>query len=50
MGIGGLIAGKVLAKTGFLAVGLIFFKKFWFIALVPLFWLKNVLFRKDPEA
>jgi uncharacterized membrane-anchored protein len=43
VGIGGLIAGKVLAKTGMLAVALIFFKKFWFLALLPLIWLKNLV-------
>ncbi|MGC1428848.1 MAG: DUF2167 domain-containing protein [Albidovulum sp.] len=41
VGIGGLIAGKVLAKTGFLAVGLIFLKKFWFLLLLPLVGLKR---------
>ncbi len=48
VGIGGLIAGKVLAKTGFLAAGLILLKKFWFIALLPLLVLKNRIFgRRD---
>lgn len=46
VGIGGLIAGKVLAKTGFLAVALIFLKKFWFLVLIPLVWLKNLVFRR----
>ena len=46
VGIGGLIAGKVLAKTGFLAVALVFLKKFWFIALIPLFWLKSRIFNR----
>lgn len=45
VGIGGLIAGKVLAKSGFLAVALIFLKKFWFLALLPLIWLKKLVFR-----
>lgn len=40
-GIGGLVAGKVLAKTGMLAVGLIFLKKFWFVLFLPLLWLRN---------
>ena len=31
-GIGGLIAGKVLAKAGVLAAGLVLLKKFWFVA------------------
>lgn len=30
-GIGGLIAGKVLAKTGLFAVALVLLKKFWFV-------------------
>lgn len=45
-GIGGLIAGKVLAKTGFLALALVFLKKFWFVILLPLYWLKNKIFSK----
>ncbi len=49
-GIGGLIAGKVLAKTGFFALALVFLKKFWFIVLIPLVWLKGKLFPKKTEA
>lgn len=49
-GIGGLIAGKVLAKTGFFAIALVFLKKFWFILLLPLVWLKGKLFPKKAEA
>lgn len=45
-GIGGLIAGKVLAKTGFLAIALVFLKKFWFILLLPLIWLKDLVLKK----
>ncbi|MDN3638405.1 DUF2167 domain-containing protein [Simiduia curdlanivorans] len=45
-GIGGLIAGKVLAKTGLIAVALVFLKKFWFLLFLPLIWLKNVIFKK----
>lgn len=45
-GIGGLIAGKVLAKTGFFAIALLFLKKFWFVALAGLFGLGKMLFRK----
>ncbi len=45
VGIGGLIAGKVLAKTGLLAAGLLLLKKFWFLLLLPLAGLKR-LFRK----
>lgn len=44
VGIGGLIAGKVLAKTGLLAVALVFLKKAWFLLLLPLLWLKNRVF------
>lgn len=49
VGIGGLIAGKVLAKTGFLAVALVFLKKAWFILLLPLIWLKNLFTRSKEE-
>lgn len=42
VGVGGLVAGKVLAKSGFLAVALLFLKKFWFVVLLPLVWLKNL--------
>lgn len=49
VGIGGLIAGKVLAKTGFLAIALVFLKKFWFLALLPLLWLKNRLFNRRSD-
>lgn len=45
-GIGGLIAGKVLAKTGLIAVALLFLKKFWFLLLIPLVFLKNLIFKK----
>ena len=45
VGIGGLIAGKVLTKSGILAVALVFLKKFWFLALIPLYWLKNLIGR-----
>lgn len=41
VGIGGLIAGKVLAKTGLLFTFLLIFKKLWFVLLLPLVWLKN---------
>lgn len=33
-GIGGLVAGKVLAKTGLLVAGLLLLKKFWIILVV----------------
>jgi len=45
-GIGGLIAGKVLAKAGLLAAGLLLLKKLWFLLLMPLVWLKNRIFGK----
>jgi uncharacterized membrane-anchored protein len=38
VGIGGLIAGKVIAKTGLLVVGLALLKKFGFLLLIPLVW------------
>ncbi|WP_421133983.1 DUF2167 domain-containing protein [Alteromonas sp. A079] len=50
-GIGGLIAGKVLAKTGLFAVALVFLKKFWFVLFLPLVWLKKKFFpAKDTSA
>ncbi len=45
IGIGGLIAGKVLAKTGLIAVALIFLKKFWILLLLPLLGLKKFFTR-----
>lgn len=48
-GIGGLIAGKVLAKAGLLAVALVFLKKFWFLLFLPLVWLKGKIFPKKAE-
>lgn len=45
-GIGGLIAGKVLAKTGFFAVALLLLKKFWFVILAGVFAGGKLLFRK----
>lgn len=45
-GIGGLIAGKVLAKTGFFAVALLLLKKFWFVILAGVFAAGKMLFRK----
>jgi len=47
VGIGGLIAGKALSKKGgLIAAALILLKKFWFILLLPFFWLKS-LFRRQ---
>jgi uncharacterized membrane-anchored protein len=43
VGIGGLIAGKVLAKTGLIAVALIFLKKFGILLLLPLLGLKKFI-------
>jgi uncharacterized membrane-anchored protein len=43
VGIGGLIAGKVMAKTGLLAAALIFLKKFWFLGFIALAGLWKVL-------
>lgn len=45
-GLGGLIAGKVLAKTGLLAAALVFFKKFGVIALLAIGSLFKRLFGK----
>lgn len=47
VGIGGLIAGKVLAKTGLIAVALLFLKKFAVLLLLPLIWLKKLFTRKN---
>ncbi|NJM83862.1 MAG: DUF2167 domain-containing protein [Tabrizicola sp.] len=49
VGIGGLIAGKVLAsKAGFLVLLLAFAKKGFVLILLPLIWLKNKLFARKP--
>lgn len=41
-GLGGLVAGKVLAKTGILAMALVFLKKFWLLipVVIASFWRK----------
>lgn len=50
VGIGGLIAGKVAAKAGILVVLLAFLKKGFVLLLLPLFWLKNLIFKpKKPD-
>ena len=50
VGIGGLIAGKVLAsKAGLLVLLLAFAKKGFVLILLPLIWLKNKIFGKKPE-
>lgn len=45
-GIGGLVAGKVLAKTGFLAVALIFLKKFGVYIFFGIAFLFGKLFKR----
>ncbi len=47
-GVGALITGKVLAKTGFLAAALLFLKKFGVFILVGLFALGRKLFSRKP--
>ncbi len=42
VGIGGLIAGKVMAKTGLLAMGLVLLKKFCVVLPLPLLGLKRL--------
>ena len=49
VGIGGLIAGKVVAKTGLLVVGLAFLKKFGVLLLLPLLALGGRLFKKRDD-
>ena len=49
VGIGGLIAGKVLAKTGLLAMGLVFLKKFGVVLLLPLLGLKRLFSRRGKD-
>ncbi|MBS9718261.1 DUF2167 domain-containing protein [Pseudohalocynthiibacter aestuariivivens] len=46
VGIGGLIAGKVMAKTGIFVVALVLLKKFWFLLFLPLLWLKSVISKR----
>ena len=49
-GLGALVAGKVAAKTGLLAMLLVLLKKFWFIPVVLFGWLgkRLGLRKKDP--
>ncbi len=43
VGIGGLIAGKALTSKAGIGVAIaLLLKKFWFVLLLPLFWLKNL--------
>ena len=49
-GLGALVAGKVIAKTGFLAAGLIFLKKFGILFLVAIgAFLKRIFSRKETK-
>jgi uncharacterized membrane-anchored protein len=50
VGIGGLIAGKVVAKTGLLLLLLAFLKKGIILVIVPVMWVVNKLRGKGPEA
>lgn len=50
VGIGGLIAGKVVAKTGILLVLLAFLKKGIVLVMVPVMWAVNKLRGKGPAA
>lgn len=49
-GIGALVAGKVIAKTGFLAVALVFLKKFGVLILIAVAALFGKLFRRKQTA
>jgi uncharacterized membrane-anchored protein len=49
-GIGALVAGKVLAKTGFLVAAIIFFKKFFIIFVIAIgAFLKKIFSRKKSD-
>lgn len=48
-GLGALVAGKVIAKTGFLAMGLIFLKKFGIIILLAVGALFKKIFSKKAD-
>ncbi|MGB7269014.1 MAG: DUF2167 domain-containing protein [Albidovulum sp.] len=50
VGIGGLIAGKVLAKTGLLVVILAFAKKFAFLLILPIIAGFKLLFRRGKDS
>lgn len=50
VGIGGLIAGTVASKSGFLLLALAFLKKGFILLLVPAIWLKKKLFGAKPES
>ena len=49
-GLGALITGKVLAKTGFLALALVFLKKFGVFIVLGLAVLGRKLFSRNKEA
>ena len=47
VGVAGLIAGKTFGKKAGVLAGLaLLLKKFWFILLLPFFWLKNLFTRR----
>ena len=46
-GIGALVAGKVLAKTGLLAMGLLLLKKFWFVIAAAFYGIGKIFRRKN---
>ena len=48
-GIGALVAGKVLAKTGLLAAAVLFLKKFWFVIVAGLFGVAKLLFGRKKQ-
>lgn len=51
IGIGGLIAGKLAAKAGVLALALVFLKKAGVLLLLPLVWLGKLFKgRRKPDA
>ncbi len=50
VGIGGLIAGKAIAKTGLIAMLLVFLKKGFVLLLLPLIWLKNLFTGRSRQA
>ncbi len=49
-GIGALVAGKVLAKTGLIAVLLVFLKKFGVVIIIGIGALLSKLFKRKPKA
>ena len=49
-GIGALVAGKVLTKTGFIAMALVFLKKFWIFILIGIGALFKSIFSRKKSA